>query len=112
LGFGAAVGYQRSADRPWIYELTYYQMLLHAGLLGVAILGVLILSYGVFITSILRTYKHESAIPFGLIVGVISLLIGANSNPYLASFDLLFFVGFLPYLSTFRRGFTQVESGR
>jgi hypothetical protein len=112
LGFGAAVGYQRSAERPWIYELTYYQMLLQAGLLGVAILGVLILSYGVFVTSILRTYKHGSAVPFGLIVGVISLLIGANSNPYLASFDLLFFVGFLPYLSTFRRGFTQVVSGR
>jgi hypothetical protein len=112
LGFGAAVGYQRSADRPWIYELTYYQMLLHAGLLGVAILGALILSYGVFITSILRTFKPGSAVPFGLIVGVISLLIGANSNPYLASFDLLFFVGFLPYLSTFSRGFTQVESGR
>jgi O-antigen ligase len=112
LGFGAAVGYQRSADRPWIYELTYYQMLLHAGLLGVSILGALILSYGVFITSILRTFKPGSAVPFGLIVGVISLLIGANSNPYLASFDLLFFVGFLPYLSTFSRGFTQVESGR
>lgn len=112
LGFGAAVGYQRNAERPWIYELTYYQMLLQVGLLGVAILGALILSYGVFITSILRTFKRGSAVPFGLIVGVISLLIGANSNPYLASFDALFFVGFLPYLSTFRRGFTQAESGR
>jgi hypothetical protein len=112
LGFGAAVGYQRNAERPWIYELTYYQMLLQVGLLGVAILGALLLSYGVFITSIFRTYKPGSAVPFALIVGLISLLIGANSNPYLASFDLLFFVGFLPYLSTFRRGFTQVESGR
>jgi hypothetical protein len=112
LGFGAAVGYQRSNERPWLYELTYYQMLLNAGLLGMAILGALFLIYGVFIRNIFQTFKPGSAIPFGLVVGVISLLMGASSNPYLGSFDLLFFVGFLPYLSTFQRGFTEIENDR
>jgi hypothetical protein len=59
----------------------------------------------------LRIFKRGSAIPFGLIIGLISLLIGSSSNPYLGSFDLLFFVGVLPYLSTFRRGFAESGNG-
>ena len=112
LGFGAAVGYQRNAERPWIYELTYYQLLLNAGLLGAATMGALLLVYAAIIMRIFRLYKPGSAIPFGLAVGVVGLLLGAISNPYLGSFDLLFFIGLLPYLSTFRRGFAERESGR
>jgi len=111
-GFGATVGYLRSQDRPWTYELTYYQLLFNSGLLGVAILSALLLGYSVFIARIFRKFKPESAIPFGLFIGVIALLIGANSNPYLGSFDLLFFVGMFPFLSTFRRGFADNETGR
>jgi hypothetical protein len=111
-GFGANAGYQRSRDRPWTYELTYYQMLFNSGVLGVAILSSLLLIYSVFIAEIFRKFKRESAVPFGLFVGVISLLIGAISNPYLGSFDLLFFVGMFPFLSTFTRGFAEAESGR
>jgi hypothetical protein len=108
-GFGASAGYQRNVERPWIYELTYYQMLFNSGVLGVAILIVLLSIYSIFIASIFRKFKANSAIPFGLLIGIVSLLIGANSNPYLGSFDLLFFVGVFPFLSTFRHGF---EDGR
>ena len=111
-GFGASVGYLRSQDRPWTYELTYYQVLFNSGLIGVAILCVLFLSYSVFIANIFRKFKPESTIPFGLFVGAICLLVGAVSNPYLGSFDLLFFIGVFPFLSTFRRGFAENESGR
>jgi hypothetical protein len=30
---------------------------------------------------------------------------GTYTNPYFGGFDTLFFIGFLPYLSTFRNGF-------
>ena len=112
LGFGSAVRYQRNQERPWTYELTYYQMLLNAGVVGVTILSVLLLYYAVSIVNILRRFKPGSVIPFGLLVGVISLLLGASSNPYLGSFDLLFFLGFLPFLSTFRCGFAPIASAR
>jgi hypothetical protein len=87
-------------------------MLLNAGVIGVTILSVLLLYYGGVIVDIFRKHKPGSVIPFGLLVGVISLLLGASSNPYLGSFDLLFFVGFLPFLSTFRCGFTPIASAR
>jgi hypothetical protein len=112
LGFGSAVRYQRNQERPWIYELTYYQILLNAGVIGATILSVLFLYYGVLIVDIFRRFKTGSVIPFGLLVGVISLLIGASSNPYLGSFDLLFFLGFVPFLSTFRGGFVPIASAR
>ena len=40
-----------------------------------------------------------------LLVAFCSLLIGAYSNRYFGSFDLLFFAGLLPYLATFNHGF-------
>jgi O-antigen ligase len=111
-GFGHAARYQRNDERPWIYELTYYQMLMNAGVLGVALIGGLLLTYGLFILNIFRRFKRGSVIPFGLLTGVISLLMGASSNPYLGSFDLLFFVGFLPFIATFRRGFEVDAVGK
>jgi len=104
-GFGAYAGYLRSAARPWTYELTYYQMLFNIGLVGVACLGALFSMYLVWVVRLLRQFKSGSAIPTGLLLACCSLLVGAYSNPYLGSFDLLFFVGLLPYLSTFQRGF-------
>lgn len=104
-GFGAYAGYTRSDERPWMYELTYYQMLFNLGAVGVTILGVLFSLYFVKVLRLLRQYKDAAAIPFGLLVAFCSLLVGAYSNPYLGGFDSLFFLGLLPYLSTFQRGF-------
>jgi hypothetical protein len=109
-GFGASAGYQRSDERPWTYELTYYQMLFNLGLFGMTALGVLFSFYSVKVIQIFRQFKNESAVPFALVVGYCSLFIGAYSNPYFGGFDSLFFVGLLPYLSTFHRGFNEIPS--
>ena len=107
-GFGAYAGYLRSYERPWTYELTYYRLLFNMGIVGTALLGTLFFLYFALVIRILRRFKEGSAIPFGLLVGFCSLLLGAYSNPYFGSFDYIFFVGLLPYLSTFQRGFDKV----
>jgi len=106
-GFGAHAGYLRSERRPWTYELTYHQLLLNLGIVGLVALGGLVSLYFVFVTRLLTQFKDGSAIPFALLIGIWSLLIGVYSNPYFGSFDFLFFFGLLPYLSTFRLGFDQ-----
>jgi hypothetical protein len=107
-GFGAYAGYMRNAERSWTYELTYHQMLFNIGIVGVVILGGLISAYVVIVFLLLRRFKAASPIPFGLLIAFVSLLFGAYSNPYLRSFDFLFFVGLLPYLSTFQSGFNEL----
>ena len=107
-GFGAYAGYLRSYERPWTYELTYYRLLFNMGIVGTASLGTLFFLYFALVIRILRRFKDGSAIPFGLLVGFCSLLLGSYSNPYFGSFDYIFFVGLLPYLSTFRGGFDRV----
>lgn len=104
-GFGGYAGYTRSEDRPWTYELTYEQMLYNLGAVGMSAVGVLFCVYVVLVLGLLRRFPANSAVPFGLLLAFFSLLVGAYSNPYLGSFDFLFFVGLLPYLSTFRNGF-------
>lgn len=105
-GFGAFAAYLRDFERPWMgYELSYYQLLFNVGIVGLTVLVVLFAAYLLQVTILLRRFKDGSAIPFGLLVGFCSLLIGAASNRYFGSFDYLFFVGLLPYLATFRRGF-------
>ena len=113
-GFGAYAGYLRSDERPWTYELTYQQMLFNIGVVGVAVLGSLLGYYLVLVLQLLRQVRESSAIPFALLVAFCSLLLGSYTNPYMRSFDFLFFVGILPYLSTFQHGFAEPpeSSGR
>lgn len=111
-GFGAYAGYARSDERPWTYELTYYQMLFNLGIVGVTALGVLFSVYFVRVARLLRQFKHGSAVPFALLIAYCSFVVGAYSDPYFGSFDLLFFVGLLPYLSTFQSGFDRPQSAR
>lgn len=106
-GFGATAGYLRSDERPWSYELTYYQMLFNLGTVGMTVLGTLFAVYIGAVVRLLRQFREGSAIPFGLLIAFFSLLAGAFSNPYFGGFDSLFFVGLLPFLSTFQHGFAQ-----
>jgi hypothetical protein len=108
-GFGGYAGYIRSDEQPWDYELTYHQMLFNLGIVGVISLGALFLVYFGAVVRLLRQFKDESTVPFALLVGYCSFFIGAYSNPYFGSFDLLFFVGLLPYLSTFQHGFGELK---
>ena len=104
-GYGAFAGYQRNDEAPWIYELTYHQLLFNVGIVGTILFSSLVSGYFLVVLNIIRRSKNESAVPFALTVGLISLAIGAYSNPYLGSFDFLFFVGFLPFLSTYSSGY-------
>lgn len=106
-GFGGYAGYRRNEEKPWTYELTYYTMLFNLGVIGTASLFGLFAAYFVFVIQLLRRFRRDSAIAFGLLVGCCCLLVGAYSNPYLGGFDSLFLVGLLPYLSTFHRGFDE-----
>jgi hypothetical protein len=109
-GFGGNAGYQRNDLRPWTYELTYHTLLFNTGLVGTAFLLTLFSSYLILVVRLLRRFKDGSAIPFGLLVGFCSLLIGVYSNPYFSGFDSLFFAGLVPYLSTFQGGFDRLSS--
>jgi hypothetical protein len=104
-GFGGYAGYIRSVERPWSYELTYYQMLFNLGIVGVTALSVLFSLYFLTVIRLFRRFKDGSTVPFALLVACCSFFIGAYSDPYFGGFDSLFFVGLLPYLSTFQGGF-------
>jgi hypothetical protein len=107
-GFGSTALYLRDYERPWTgYELTYFQMLFNLGVIGLGILAALFGTYFALVALLIRRFPEGSAIPFGVTVGLIAFLIGAYSNRYFGSFDLLLFVGFLPYLATFRHGFGE-----
>jgi hypothetical protein len=108
-GFGATASYIRSDVRPWRYELTYYQMLFNLGIVGVALLITLFSIYFLFVVRLLRQFKNRSVIPFALLIGFCSLVVGAYSDPYFGGFDTLFFAGLLPYLSTFQQGFDRPQ---
>jgi len=106
-GLGAYAGYPRSEDRPWTYELTYHQMLFNMGALGVGLVTALFLAYFALVVRLIRAFPADSAIPFALLLAICSLLIGSYSNPYVRSFDFLFFVGLLPFMATFTHGFAS-----
>lgn len=109
-GFGGYAGYQRNEAKPWTYELTYHTMFFNLGIVGTGFLLALFSAYFFSVIRLLKRFKSESAVPFGLLVGFCCLLLGAYSNPYLGGFDSLFFAGLLPYLSTFQRGFDRFAS--
>lgn len=99
-GFGAKAGYSRSEELPWLYELSYYQLLFNVGIVGVlCMLGGLI-CYTLMAMDVIRRFSVDSPIPFGIVIGFYSLLIGAYSNPYFQYFDSLIFVALLVYVST------------
>lgn len=105
-GFGLDAGYIRSFDSPWLYELTYQQLLFNLGLVGTTYMALLA---GIYFRSAIvgiRSCEHHMKGAFPLLVGVICFLIGAASNPYLGSFDFLLIIAMLPLLSAM----TQTDS--
>lgn len=110
VGFGKNAGYTRSRTAPWIYELTYHQLLFNIGIVGVLILATTI---GVFIFQAIKTSSKSSktaVFSFGSTVGVLSFFIGAYSNPYFGSFDFLIILGFIPFIAAL--GVPQMQYDR
>ncbi len=101
-GFGAYGGYLRSEEMPWLYELTYFQLLFNCGVAGLLYWGLLAGTYLFLSCRVIREHRDHNGQPLCLIVGLCTMLIGAYSNPYLASFDFLVFVAILPYVASLR----------
>ena len=102
-GFGGTIDLVRSQERPWIFELTYLQMLFNFGLIG--FLGMALIFFYQY-KKIHR--KATNNFPFSpveksMVCGFTFLLLGAISNPYFGSFDFLLTIGVLPFLASKNR---------
>ena len=98
-GFGVGAGYVRSETRPWTYELTYVQMLFNLGWVGTTyVVGIFVL-FTARAAHALKIVRSPHAVEVALFTGSLAIIMAANSNPYMGSFDFLFYLGFLPYLS-------------
>ena len=98
-GIGGTVQVIRNFERPWVYELTYHQMIFNFGLFGISILVIIFANCFYRIRS---NVSHGVIYPIQLqamTCGISFLMIGAISNPYLGSFDFLVWIGILPFAS-------------
>lgn len=101
-GFGGNAGYTRNADRPWLYELTYHQLLFNFGILGTFCIIFILGCFFYMIIRNLKTNKVNDLIPFCILIGITSFAIGAYSNPYFQSFDFLIYISMIPYLASLK----------
>ena len=97
-GIGGTTDVIRSDDAPSVYELTYLQLLFNFGLVGMALFALL------FFSEIWRIGRNArySHINYSIEVksmfsGVIFLMFGAATNPYLGSFEFLLMLGIIPF---------------
>jgi hypothetical protein len=91
-GYGGFAGYTRNAQSPWLYELTYYQILFNLGLVGAA---ALLAGLAYFLHLALNTVRRAGAnlpVSAGILVGFLTILIGSYSNPYMQFFDSMVFI--------------------
>lgn len=99
-GFGGTIDVVRNLDRPWIFELTYMQLLFNMGLVGFGLLSIL---FGVQFSKIYiksRAGVAYSVVDKSLVCGFLFLLFGAVSNPYFGSFDFLLTLGIVPFVAS------------
>jgi hypothetical protein len=89
-------GFQRSADRPWMFEIEPLQALMNVGLLGAAALAA---ALGLTLASIVSAYRrrtHPAALT-AAVAGSAALAVGSFTNPYLQApahdWGLFLFVG-------------------
>lgn len=93
-GFGGELGIIRSYDAPWLFELSYHQMLFNY---GIFLFAAYVVSLAFIFYRAIKVIKHSvngvDRYLFAVTIGVSMLFVGSYSNPYLGSFDFLFVVG-------------------
>jgi hypothetical protein len=99
-GFGVGAGYVRNEERPWLYELTYYQLLYNFGVIGILYFLTISKIYFGIALSIVARRGADAPYAFCLLVGLLSFMVAAYSNPYFGSFDFLLFLAVLPLLAS------------
>jgi hypothetical protein len=92
LGNGVGIGLKelvRDSERPWVYELTYHQMLFNIGLIGLFAYTLLFTwAYYIGMSSV-KSYGKSSDIALGFLIGFLFLLIASASNPYISNFEAI-----------------------
>ena len=100
-GIGGVTDVIRSEGSPWVYELTYMQMLFNFGIIG-SVCIVLTIAYTIYKikNNSRRVRSCYSVVDRSMLSGAMFLLFGAATNPYLGSFDFLLIVGVFPFIAS------------
>ena len=97
-GFGGQVDIVRNLERPWIFELTYSQMLFNFGLIGMTFWIALFPTFVFIVITRLRVFSGDKRIYNAMLVGFVSVILVSWTNPYLGSFDYLFILSIIPFI--------------
>jgi len=92
---GVAPGWARSQEQPWAYELSYFALLFHTGLVGFLIYAT---GVGWIIIKSLRIVREGQRLGLcmlSVLVGTVSFLIANGADPYLEKYDYMWVI-FLP----------------
>ncbi|WP_293600693.1 O-antigen ligase family protein [Polynucleobacter sp. 39-46-10] len=109
-GIGGTTDVIRSDDAPWVYELTYLQLLFNFGIVGVALFAVLFFSEIWRIGCNARcSHMNYSIEVKAMFSGAIFLMFGAATNPYLGSFDFMLMMGIIPFAADVRCGRRRLQ---
>ena len=106
-GFGSNAGYTRSSEEPWLYELSYLQMLYNFGVVGCLLLSGLFFTYLLAALRSIRRLRAKTTVPLGVLVGFWAIAIGAYSNPYFQYFDGLFYVAMFVIITSHGPGLSR-----
>ena len=110
IGHGAGaeiINFQRSSDRPWSFEMSYYDDLFKTGIIGFMLFTLFII--GIFWKGIYFIKKENDILMIGLLAGLFSTLVANVSNPFLSSFDC-FWMMFLPILYINIHGLSKLKA--
>ncbi|WP_408585759.1 hypothetical protein [Pseudomonas aeruginosa] len=89
-GFGGSVDVIRSEERPWMYELSYMQLLFNGGLLGFSLITGCIGFFYLKALFVIKNFSLYRAEAISTLVGVLVFCVGSATNPYFSGFDSLF----------------------
>ena len=111
-GFGLDVGYIRSKMTPWLYELSYHQILFNFGVVGTLFLATILGNYLKNSVQMISQRIPGTEGAFCILVGLSAFLVGVYSNPYLGSFDFLLVLATLPLLASYKIKGRDLQTGR
>lgn len=98
-GFGKSVEIIRDSDRPWLYELTYLQLLFNGGLIGFLAVSILVISFYIIALRRISNFNSCKTEALALLTGFVVFSFASATNPYYSGFDTLFIIGILPLLA-------------
>ncbi|MBU3601784.1 O-antigen ligase family protein [Polynucleobacter sp. AM-25C3] len=97
-GFGGNI-FSPDDERAGTYESTFHQILFNFGIVGVSLILFIFFRYLRICLVNTKALYPLDGVSFCLIIGLLSFLIGAYSNPYLGSFDFLLYIAILPLIA-------------